>query len=121
MPYDQFVLESYKLTLFSKAMRMSSATKACAHPRLHKPPLEITSIYGKFFKGNNFRNEFWIMLKIRFSDCFIVTSECQVFSAKSFSRTHVLYKKVVLKENQRKKPMQESPFKNVGLLPANLF
>ena len=120
MPCDQFIFESCKLTLFSSAMRMSSATKPCAHPRLRKTFFGNHIHLWKIFKGNNFPNEFRIMLKIRFSECFIATSECQVFSAKSFSHTHVLYKKVVLKENQRKKPMH-SPFKNAGLLSANSF
>ena len=61
------------------------------------------------------------MLKIRFSDCFIAATEFQVFSAKSFSRTYVLFKKVVLKENLKKRPMQESFFKKAGLLSSNLF
>ena len=54
-------------------------------------------------------------------NCFIATSEFQVVSAKSFSRTHMLYKMVVLKENQRKRPMQESRLKKAGLLSTDLF
>ena len=76
------IISTCELKTYATIKEDANTVKPRAHPRFTMSLLEIFTHLWKLFQGKNFLKECFVMLLVQFSDCFIATSEFQIFSAK---------------------------------------